>query len=259
MSAETLSVRVRVQPAHPGELDLDVAFEAGPGVTILFGPSGSGKSTTLSAIAGLRRPDHGRIVLGDDVWLDTATGTLRPIHERGVSLVFQAAALFPHLSARRNVEYGIDRAVPAPERRTRALAMLERMKVAHLAERRPRTFSGGEAQRVALARAFARGPRLLLLDEAFSAMDRELRRELLADVRAQVAELCIPTIMVTHHRMEARAMADRVVLMAGGRVHASGMPEEILRIAGATDLSAEDAFDVLDLTPMPLVARGKQP
>jgi molybdate transport system ATP-binding protein len=257
-SAATLSVRVRVKPVKRGDFDLDVAFEAGPGVTILFGPSGSGKSTTLSAIAGLRLPDEGRIALGDDVWLDTQTGAARAIHERGVSLVFQAAALFPHLSARHNVEYGIDRRVPKAERRARALAMLERMKVGHLAERRPRTFSGGEAQRVALARAFAREPRVLLLDEAFSAMDRELRRELLGDVRAQVSQLAIPTIMVTHHRMEARAMGDRVLLMAAGRIHASGTPEETLRIAGEVgEMSQEDAFDVLDLTPMPILARRK--
>ncbi len=252
----TLSVHVRVRPARAGELDLDVDFEAGPGVTILFGPSGAGKSTTLSAIAGLRRPDEGRITLGDDVWLDTRAGMLRPIHERGVSLVFQSAALFPHLSARSNVEYGIDRSVARDERRARALTMLERMKVAHLAERRPRTFSGGEAQRVALARAFARGPRVLLLDEAFSAMDRELRRELLTDVRAQVRELGIPTIMVTHHRMEARAMGDRVVLMQAGRVQSVGGVDELLRIGGDRP---EDAFDVLDMTPMPAIVRRRKP
>jgi molybdate transport system ATP-binding protein len=228
MSAELLSVRVRVRPSRPGDLDLDVAFEAGPGVTILFGPSGAGKSTTLAAIAGLRRPDEGRIALGDQVWLDTSTGVLRPIHERRVSLVFQTAALFPHLGARANVEYGIDRAVPRAERRTRALAMLERMKVSHLAERKPRTFSGGEAQRVALARAFAHAPRLLLLDEAFSAMDRQLRHELFAEVRAQLADLKIPAIVVTHQRAEARAMGERVVRLRAGRVEAIGHADQLL-------------------------------
>jgi ABC-type sulfate/molybdate transport systems ATPase subunit len=110
--------------------------------------------------------------------------------------------------------------------------MLERMKVAHLAERRPRTFSGGEAQRVALARAFARAPRLLLLDEAFSAMDRELRLELLAEVRTQLAELGIPTLMVTHLREEARLMGERVVRLAAGRVTAVG---EVAALLGAGD------------------------
>jgi molybdate transport system ATP-binding protein len=233
----TLSVRARLRPARPGGFELDVAFDAPPGVTVLFGPSGAGKSTTLAAIAGLRPPDEGRVALGDEVWTDTASGTARPVHTRGVSLVFQAATLFPHMTARANVEYGIDRAVPAAERRARALAMLERMRVAHLAARKPRTFSGGEAQRVALARAFAHAPRVLLLDEAFSAMDRELRRALLADVRAQLAERRIPTILVTHHRGEARAMADRVVLLENGRVRAIGTPAELL--ARDDDFDAE--------------------
>jgi molybdate transport system ATP-binding protein len=227
MAEPVLSVQIRLEPKRPGDLDLDVAFETGPGVTILFGPSGAGKSTTLAAIAGVRTPDQGRIALGDEVWLDTRTRTARAIHERGVSLVFQDTALFPHLSARANVEYGIDRRVPRGERRTRALAMLERMKVAHLAERKPRTYSGGEAQRVALARAFAHAPRVLLLDEAFSAMDRELRQELLYDVRAQVRELGIPTVMVTHHRLDARTMGDRVVLIHAGRIKAVGSVQDL--------------------------------
>src|SRR5262245_65164220 len=105
-----------------------------------------------------------------------------------------------------NVEYGIDRALSSAERRNRATSMLERMKVGHLLARRPSTFSGGEAQRVALARAFARAPRLVLLDEPFSAMDRELRRDLCSDVRRAVRDLRVPTVMVTHHRQEARLM-----------------------------------------------------
>ncbi len=260
----TLSVRLRVRPGRTGDFDLDVAFDAPPGVTILFGPSGSGKSTTLGAIAGLRKPDEGRIALGDHVWLDTQRGTALPVHARGVSLVFQSAALFPHMTALGNAEYGIAREVPKDERRQRARAMLERMKVGHLADRRPRTFSGGEAQRVALARAFAREPRVLLLDEAFSAMDRELRRELLADLRAQVNEFGLPTIMVTHHRMEAYALGDRVVLMAGGRVRKIGTPDECLRAPGdpgvtADELTQEAAFEALDLTPMPVLARRNKP
>jgi molybdate transport system ATP-binding protein len=106
--------------------------------------------------------------------------------------------------------------------------MLERMKVPHLESRRPPTFSGGEAQRVALARAFARSPRILLLDEPFSALDRELRRELCADLRREVRELEIPAIMVTHHRNEVRAMGDRMVILEDGRVRATGKVEDLL-------------------------------
>jgi molybdate transport system ATP-binding protein len=218
-----LDVDVRVTA---GTFRLDAAFRIGPGVTVLFGPSGSGKSTTLAAISGLIRPEGGRVALGNEVWFDSKTGVEEPVHRRGISLVFQTLALFPHLTALGNVEYGIDRGVPRPERRRRALEMLERMKVAHVVDRRPSTFSGGEGQRVALARAFARAPKLVLLDEAFSAMDRELRYELGADVRSLVTELGIPALVVTHHRMEARTIGDNAVLIDEGRVGAAGPVRE---------------------------------
>ena len=261
MADDALHVRVRVKPARPGEFELDATFEAPPGITILFGPSGSGKSTTLGVIAGLRRAHEGRIALGGEVWLDTAARIERPIHRRGVSLVFQSLALFPHMSARHNVEYGLDRRLPRADRRKIALDTLERMRVAHLAERWPRGFSGGEAQRVALARAFARGPKVVLLDEAFSALDRDLRRELLADVRGYVIERKIPTIMVTHHRMEALAMGDRVVLMGGGRVLRVGHGAELFREEAAlAGDSRDDALDGLDKTPMPILGlKGMKP
>jgi molybdate transport system ATP-binding protein len=226
--AATLSVALRLAPRRPGDFVLHVAFEAPPGVTILFGPSGAGKSTTLAAIAGLRAPSEGRIALGDDVWYDARTRRVRPIHERGVALVFQSSALFPHLGGAANVAYGIDRGIARAERHERALAMLARMKVAHLAERKPPSYSGGEAQRVALARAFARAPRVLLLDEAFSAMDRPLRLGLLDELRQEVATLGIPTLMVTHLEEEARLMGERVVQLAAGRVVAAGSVAEVL-------------------------------
>jgi ABC-type sulfate/molybdate transport systems ATPase subunit len=132
------------------------------------------------------------------------------------------------MSALDNVAYGIDQKVGRDERRQRARKMLERMHVAHVADRRPRTFSGGEAQRVALARAFAVQPRIVLLDEPFSAMDRDLRQSLAADVRAFADEAAVPFVHVTHHRNEARALADRVVLMERGRVSRVGSVEECL-------------------------------
>jgi molybdate transport system ATP-binding protein len=223
MPSDRLSVSVR---AKVGTFVLDVTFDVGPGVTVLFGPSGSGKSTTLASIAGLLSPDAGRITLGDEVWFDSKSGVEEPVHRRGVSLVFQSLALFPHLTALGNVEYGIDRVFSRTERRRRARDMLARMKVAHVEARRPSTFSGGEAQRVALARAFARSPKVVLLDEAFSAMDRELRYDLGADVRSLVTELGIPAVVVTHHRMEARTIADNAVLINAGRVDGSGPARE---------------------------------
>jgi molybdate transport system ATP-binding protein len=218
---------VRIQTTV-GTFRVDVAFSVPPGVTVLFGPSGAGKSTTLAAVAGLSRPEAGKVALGSAVWFDAERRVDVPPEARRISLVFQSLALFPHLTALGNVEYGIDRALPRAHRDRRALAMLERMKVAHVANRRPATFSGGEAQRVALARAFAREPRVLLLDEAFSAMDRELRYELGADVRSIVAELGIPAILVTHHRMEARAVGERAVLLRDGRVQAVGPVRDVV-------------------------------
>lgn len=226
--AARLSASVRIERAGDPPFTLDATLEAAPGITVLFGPSGSGKSTLLAAVAGLVRPDGGRIALGGEVWFDAERGVDRPVHRRGVAFVFQSLALFPHMTALANVEYGVDRAVPAAERRRRARAMLERMKVPHLESRRPRTFSGGEAQRVALARAFARSPRIVLLDEPFSALDRDLRRELCADLRREVLDLEIPAIMVTHHRNEVRAMGDRMVMLEAGRVKAAGRIEDLL-------------------------------
>ena len=221
-----LSVELRL--ARPAGFALDVAFEAPPGITILFGPSGSGKSTILAAVAGLVRPASGRVARGDDVWLDTDAGIDRPIHRRKVAFVFQTLALFPHLSAVDNVIYGMDRSATAAARRARAEELLARLRVGHLAARKPSTFSGGEAQRVALARAFAMDPRIVLFDEPFSAMDRELRRDLAADLRAFVGELGVPMIHVTHHRNEARALGDRVILLQKGRVAATGAVADLL-------------------------------
>jgi len=197
---------------------LDVAFEVKPGVTVLFGPSGSGKSRTLGCIAGIVRPDKGLISLGSDVWFDGARPFELPIHRRRVAYVFQSLALFPHMTAEDNVSYGIGRAVPKAERRATAHDMLARMRVGHLSDRKPHTFSGGEAQRVALARAFAMKPRALLLDEPFSALDAGVKLELLAEVGEWLGREHIPAILVTHHAEEASALGDQVVMLEKGRV-----------------------------------------
>jgi molybdate transport system ATP-binding protein len=221
----TLQVRVHVLRRN---FRLEAELTAPPGVTILFGPSGAGKSTLLSAIAGLVRPLEGRIALGSEVWFDSAGGLERPVELRRVGLVFQAPALFPHFDAAANVAYGIDRRLGRRARREAAVRMLERMKVGALAERMPSTLSGGEAQRVALARAFAAEPAIVLLDEAFSAMDQELRRELAADVRHHVEAAGIPAIHVTHQPEDARQIGERVVLLEAGRVRATGSTAELL-------------------------------
>ena len=197
---------------------LDVAFEVPPGVTVLFGPSGSGKSRTLGCIAGIVRPDQGIITLGGDAWFDGAGGLELPIHKRRVAYVFQSLALFPHMTAEDNVAYGVARSMPAEERRAHAHDMLGKMRVGHLAARRPHTFSGGEAQRVALARAFAMKPRALLLDEPFSALDASVKRELLVEVGEWLERERIPAILVTHDAEEAGILGQHVVLLEKGRV-----------------------------------------
>jgi molybdate transport system ATP-binding protein len=217
-----------------GEFKLAVELQCPPGITCVMGPSGSGKSTILAVLAGLAVPDRGRIALGDDVWLDRARGIAVPVHERRLSYVFQGLALFPHMSALHNVGYGLDE-LPRAEREARALALLGRLGVGHLARRRPRTFSGGEAQRVALARAIARAPRLVLLDEPFSALDRELRAQLIALVRELVAELGVPMVHVTHSVAEARLLADQVVRLERGAVVARGTAADVLATITSLD------------------------
>ncbi len=219
----TLSAELRIESKA---FTLDVSFEIPPGVTVLFGPSGSGKTSTLGCLAGIARPDSGRIALGGDVWFDSKKRIELPIHERRVAYVFQSLALFPHMSAAENVAYGLDRKLGKAERRARACEILERMHVRHLADRRPRTFSGGEAQRVALARAFAMTPRLLLLDEPFSALDAATKKELLGEVSSWVEREKIPTILVTHQPEEARALGQRVIFLDHGRVTSAASIDE---------------------------------
>jgi molybdate transport system ATP-binding protein len=191
-----------------GRLSLTLTLP--PGMTVLVGPSGAGKSTCLLALAGLIRPDAGEIVLGGRTLL--GPGVDVPSWRRRVALVFQNLALFPHMSALENVRFGIrDPGVDAH-------AWLARMRVGHVAARRPATLSGGEAQRVALARALASSPALLLLDEPFSALDPPLRAELAREVRAVVAQLAIPAILVTHHREDAESLGERIVRLRDGRL-----------------------------------------
>jgi molybdate transport system ATP-binding protein len=216
-----------------GELSVDVEFRVEPGITVLFGPSGAGKSTTLAMIAGLLLPEEGTVRLGGEVWFDSARRLNLPIEHRRVGYVFQSLALFPHLSAADNVAFGVKGA--SDVRRRVALEQLERFRVRHLADRRPKTFSGGEAQRVALARAFAIEPRLLLLDESFSALDRSLRGELHADVREEVGRAKIPTVLITHDAGDARAVGQQVVLLRGGRVERAGTVNDVSRELGLED------------------------
>jgi molybdate transport system ATP-binding protein len=186
----------------------------------LVGPSGAGKTTVLRAIAGLRRPDRGRIALGDVAWFDAGAGLDVPPDRRAVGLVFQEYALFPHLSVRANVAFG---AGGAP-----VDGLLERLRIEPLADARPDTLSGGERQRVALARALARKPRVLLLDEPLSALDAHTRTHVRGELQDVLAGLALPTLLVTHDFGDAAALADRVGVIVDGRLRQLATPADLL-------------------------------
>lgn len=198
----------------------------GHSVTVLFGPSGSGKSTVLRALAGLERPGAGFIRFGGETWLDADERLFVSPQRRGVGYLFQDYALFPHLTVARNIGYPLRRV----HRNTRASmvgALLERFQLEGLGERYPRQLSGGQQQRAALARALARKPRLLLLDEPLSSLDGPTRDEMRRGLGDILAELAIPTVIVTHDMREAVALGDHVVVMSDGRVLQQGSVEDV--------------------------------
>jgi molybdate transport system ATP-binding protein len=258
VAERTLSIKAQLRRAgDEHEFELDIRLDVAPGICGVLGPSGAGKSTLLGAVAGLVRPDRGRIALGDELWFDAATRVDVPIERRRVAYVFQSLALFPHLDAIGNVCYGMPRSRRRADRHAEAEALLARLGVAHLARRRPRTFSGGEAQRVALARALAMHPHVILLDEPFSALDRALRVQLAALVRDLVDELQVPLLHVTHSVGEARALADRVVRVERGRIVADGTPREVLPRSVRDDADAEELEEAFEGTPMPELQRRR--
>ena len=225
---------------------LDVNFDAPPGVTILFGASGAGKSQTLRAIAGLARPDEGRIAVGGEVFFDSARGVDLPVRRRRAGYLFQNLALFPHMTALENVEFGAS-AAGRRGRRAKALELLERFGVAHAAGRRPRAVSGGEAQRVALARALAGEPRLLLLDEPLSALDEPVKLDIISALKELNRGLRLPILYVTHSRDEALSLGERALVFERGRVVARGEPHEVFaaptRLSVARLTGVENVFE----------------
>ena len=204
-----------------GDFTLDVAFDTGSGITALLGPSGAGKTLTLRAVAGLLRPDSGRIALGDEVLFDRVARIDVPARARRVGYVFQHYALFPHLSVAQNVGYGVH-AMSRPDRAARVAEMLDLIGLPDIGPRRPRTLSGGQQQRVALARALGPHPSVLLLDEPLAALDAPLRQRLGAELRALHERTRTPMVLVTHDPDEAARVADRVVRLDAGQVTAIG-------------------------------------
>jgi iron(III) transport system ATP-binding protein len=197
-------------------------------VVALLGPSGCGKTTLLRAIAGLDHPDQGRILLGDRLFFDSATGAEVPAEKRNLGLVFQSYALWPHKTVFENVAYPLQlRKVPPSEIRERSLKALRDIGLEGKEDRYPHQLSGGQQQRVALARAIVYSPQLLLLDEPLSNLDAKLREEARIWLRELIERLDISAICVTHDQVEAMSMADRVLLLDRGRVEQEGTPEEI--------------------------------
>ncbi|QBI21151.1 ATP-binding cassette domain-containing protein [Egibacter rhizosphaerae] len=205
-----------------GSFGLTARFEAPAGLTVLFGPSGAGKTLTLRLVAGLTRPQQGRVAIDGTVLSDADSGIMVRARHRRVGMVFQEPLLLPHRSAARNVALAArdtdgDR-LPRRDRHAAARSWLERVGAAELADRRPHQLSGGQQQRVALARALVGRPRMLLLDEPFSALDAPVRRRLRELVRTLVETEGLIALFVTHDREEAAELADHVVLARPGAI-----------------------------------------
>jgi len=221
----TLSIDIRKRLSD--EFALEANFTAVPGITILFGRSGSGKTTLLNCIAGLMRPDAGRIALDSRALFDASAGIDVPPPQRAVGFLFQNLALFPHITVARNVEYGLAK-LPGAEGRHRAAVILEAMRVGALSGRKPGQISGGEKQRVALARSLVTAPALLLLDEPLAALDAITKSAIISDLRTWNEAHGIPIIYVTHSLEEAFAVGESVVVLEAGKIIARGTPMEVL-------------------------------
>lgn len=210
---------------HIGDFTLNVDLHLpGSGLTALFGHSGCGKTTLLRCIAGLQSAD-GELLVNGDSWHNASHS--RPVHQRPLAYVFQETSLFPHLSVRRNLNYGYRR-VPANQRRIQFHQAVEWLGLAHLLERMPQKLSGGERQRVAIARALLTSPQLLLMDEPLSALDQASKREILPYLERLRDTLAIPILYVSHSVAEVARLADHVVMLSQGQVSASGSLQQTL-------------------------------
>lgn len=211
-----------------GAFTLDARFRAGPGITSLFGRSGSGKTSLVSLLAGLARPDRGRIVIDERVLFDSEMHIDVPAERRQVGYVFQEPRLFPHMSVRGNLRYGMGRAGrngdPAPE----FAAVVELLGLGAMLHRRPATLSGGEKQRVAIGRALLSGPRVLLMDEPLASLDGDRKAEILPYIENLREATRVPIVYVSHAIEEVVRLADTMVVLSDGAVMASGPVEAVM-------------------------------
>jgi len=259
-----LGARIRKERHGPSvsSFVLDVSIEVPPGITILFGASGAGKSTLLDCVAGLARPDDGRIIVDDDVLFDSVRAIHIPAPKRRIAYAFQTLALFPHLSAEENVAYGL-RDLPEAERRERVGEMLKVFRVENVRKQKPGDLSGGEKQRIALARSLVTEPRVLLLDEPLTGLEAELKAAIVDDLRAWNTAKPIPVLYVTHNRDEVDSLGERVIALDNGRVVSAGAPMDVLNAPRRKKLAQAAGFEnllsatVLDLCEADGVMRVK--
>ncbi|WP_369958516.1 molybdenum ABC transporter ATP-binding protein [Pseudomonas benzenivorans] len=238
-------IQARFRIEHPGfALDLDLRLP-GRGISALFGPSGSGKTSCLRCFAGLERPTEGYLRVNGELWQDSAGGHFLAPHRRPLGYVFQDANLFPHLSVRGNLEFGLKR-IAAGERRVRLEQAAELLGIAGLLERMPERLSGGERQRVGIARALLTSPRLLLMDEPLASLDHRRKQEVLPYLERLHRELETPILYVSHAPDEVARLADHLVVLEQGRVQASGPLKETLLRADLPFILEDDAEAVVE-------------
>jgi molybdate transport system ATP-binding protein len=245
----TADLEVRIRKAFSSAetaFELDLHFRAAPGFTILFGASGAGKTTVLDSIAGLARPDHGRVSVRSEILFDSDSKRDVPAWKRAIGYVIQDLALFPHLTAQENVAFGLH-ALGATEQQHQSREMLRTFHIEHLSERRPSQISGGERQRVALARTLVTQPRALLLDEPLAALDRPTKARILDDLRLWNESHQVPILYVTHSHEEVFALGEQVIVLSAGRIAAQGLPHEVMSVPRletvAQLLGFENIFD----------------
>lgn len=220
-------IDVRLQLQYSGfDLDVDLHLP-GRGVTALYGHSGSGKTTCLRCIAGLERAAQGFIQINGEVWQDSRNGLFVPPHKRALGYVFQEASLFPHLSVKANLAFGLKR-IPRQQRRVDMVHATELLGITHLLDRHPQNLSGGERQRIGIARALLTSPNLLLMDEPLAALDSQRKSEILPYLERLHDELEIPVLYVSHAQDEVARLADHIVLLSDGKALASGPIGETL-------------------------------
>jgi molybdate transport system ATP-binding protein len=238
--------RKRLRSGFTLEADLRIPLDQAR-VTVLYGPSGSGKTTFLRLVAGLERPDQGLLQFRDQTWFDSERGLSLDPQQRRAGFLFQDYALFPHLTVRRNVGF----AARHPEK---IHEWLERFGLAGLSSRLPRALSGGEQQRAALARALAADPALLLLDEPLSALDAPTRARLRHELRRALIESGVPSLVITHDRVEALALGDWIAILVAGRIRQAGPIEEVFR--RPADVQVAESLGVENVLPAQIVARA---